>query len=313
MPVAVRKVAYAALALVYTHAVFGAIVRISGSGLGCGNHWPDCNSQLWPTLSDPRTIIEFTHRLLASALLLTIGALVWLSYRSDRAKPVRTPAVVALAIAIAAALVGALIVKLDLSSPYLIAVHNGIAMLLLATLVVALVHAGGLGAATLAPGAASPKTFRGAIAAAVLAFIVVEFGALTANVPGAAQSCQGFPWCHNVLLSGAPLHTQIAHRVLAFLLFFHVFGLAVGIRKRREARTIVLASRFAFYAIVLQVCVAAALVELHLPAPLQSLHQAVGTLVFVTIAMLTALAKQGSAHPAGARDSATPATLAPAQ
>jgi heme a synthase len=304
-----RRVAYAALILVYTHAVFGAIVRISGSGLGCGNHWPDCNNQLWPTLHDPRTIIEFTHRLLASALILTIIALVWLARTDTRPKSVRPPALLALAIAISAALIGALIVKLDLSNPYWIVVHNGIAMLLLATLVVAVARAGGLGAATLVPGDATPKTYRAARIAAIMAFIVVEFGALTANIPGAAQSCQGFPWCHNTLLQGAPLHTQLTHRVLAFLLFFHLFALAYLVRKRREAPRIVLAARLAFFAVVLQICVAATLVELHLPAPLQSLHQAVGTLIFIATMILATLAKRASAEPLAAH---APATLAPA-
>jgi heme A synthase len=167
-------------------------------------------------------------------------------------------------------------------------------MLTLATLVVGLIRSGGLGAASLETGATSARTARAATVAAVLAFIVVLFGAATANVPGAAQSCVGFPICRLVLLRGTPLMTQLAHRALAFLLFLHVFGLAYSVKRRNEDPRIVLASRLAFAVIVLQIVVAAALVELRLPAPLQSLHQAVGTLVWITIFAFATLARVGA-------------------
>ena len=302
----IRRLAYAALCIAFVHVLFGAIVRITGSGLGCGNHWPDCNSQLFPSIGFSSTVlIEYTHRLLAAALSVTTILLVVLAHRDPAARPVRGPANVALALVITAAIVGAIVVKLDLASR-LVVLHYGIAMLTLATLVVAVVRAGGFGAARLVPGATSTKTYRGARIAAVLAFIVVLFGAATANIPGAAQSCQGFPICRTVLLHGAPLHTQITHRLLAFLLFFHVFGVAFAVRKRAEDRPVVLAGQLAFAAIVLQILVAASLVELHLPPPLQSLHQAVGTLVWVTIFAFATLARVGAGVDAVASASARP-------
>ena len=42
VPAPVRRAAYAALAVSLVHIIFGAIVRISGSGMGCGDHWPTC-------------------------------------------------------------------------------------------------------------------------------------------------------------------------------------------------------------------------------------------------------------------------------
>jgi heme a synthase len=290
----IRRLAYAALLIGYTHTVFGAIVRITGSGLGCGNHWPDCNNQLWPSVGASSTvIIEYTHRILAATLVATVVALVVLSSRNREARPVRGPAWLALALVLTAAVVGAIVVKFDLADR-LVVLHYGIAMLTLATLVAAVVRAGGFGAASLETGAASPRTYRGARIAAILAFIVVLFGAATANIPGAAQSCQGFPACRTILLHGAPLHTQLTHRILAFLLFFHVFALALGVKRRAEDGRIVLAARLAFAVIVLQILVAAALVELHLPPPLQSLHQAVGTLVWITIFAFASLARVGA-------------------
>ena len=77
----IRRLAYAALCIACVHVLFGAIVRITGSGLGCGNHWPDCNSQLFPSVGVTSTVlIEYTHRLLAATLLATVIGLVVLAY-----------------------------------------------------------------------------------------------------------------------------------------------------------------------------------------------------------------------------------------
>jgi heme A synthase len=58
--------------------VWGAYVRASGSGAGCGSHWPLCNGEVIPSSPTVKTIIEFSHRLSSGlALLLVAGALVW--------------------------------------------------------------------------------------------------------------------------------------------------------------------------------------------------------------------------------------------
>ena len=62
--------------------VWGAYVRATGSGAGCGNHWPLCNGEVIPRAEQLETLIEFTHRLTSGlALILTIGLLVW-AFRS---------------------------------------------------------------------------------------------------------------------------------------------------------------------------------------------------------------------------------------
>src|SRR5215470_12403938 len=58
--------------------VWGAYVRASSSGAGCGSHWPLCNGEVIPSSPTIKTIIEFSHRLSSGlALLLVAGALVW--------------------------------------------------------------------------------------------------------------------------------------------------------------------------------------------------------------------------------------------
>jgi heme A synthase len=82
--------------------------------------------------------------------------------------------------------------------------------------------------------------------------------------------------------------------VLAFLLLFHMIGAAIAIAKRGEARPVVTAARVAAGAIILQVIVAAAMVETRLPPSLQSVHQAVGTLVWVAVVVFALLARRGA-------------------
>jgi heme A synthase len=58
--------------------VWGAYVRASGSGAGCGSHWPLCNGEVIPSSPAVKTVIEFSHRLSSGlALLLVAGALIW--------------------------------------------------------------------------------------------------------------------------------------------------------------------------------------------------------------------------------------------
>jgi cytochrome c oxidase assembly protein subunit 15 len=68
----------------------GAIVRATGSGAGCGNHWPLCNGQVIPHHPRLATIIEFTHRSLTgictTLVVALIGWIFWAKPRGDRAR-----------------------------------------------------------------------------------------------------------------------------------------------------------------------------------------------------------------------------------
>src|ERR1700733_14910572 len=58
--------------------LWGALVRASGSGAGCGNHWPLCNGQVIPVSPGFHTIIEFVHRqMTVGSTLIVVALLVW--------------------------------------------------------------------------------------------------------------------------------------------------------------------------------------------------------------------------------------------
>src|SRR5436305_1308515 len=148
----VRRVAYVALIIGFAQVVFGAIVRITGSGLGCGDHWPDCYGAYTPTSNATSHLIEISHRYGAAALSIAIIALALIALRQRNAEGVAgrggalRPALIAALLVIVAALFGAATVKMDLN-PMVVVTHLAIAMSLLAVLVVVVVRTGGLGAA----------------------------------------------------------------------------------------------------------------------------------------------------------------------
>src|SRR5437016_4695792 len=132
------RLAWSAAACTYLLIILGAIVRITGSGMGCGDHWPLCNGKLLPPLDLP-TLIEYGHRLaaaLVSVLVSALAAYAWWLRRGagsgERYVPSRT-AYVALGLLIVQVLLGAVTVKLELP-PWTVILHLGTAMLLLATL-----------------------------------------------------------------------------------------------------------------------------------------------------------------------------------
>jgi cytochrome c oxidase assembly protein subunit 15 len=142
---ALRRFAWGVLAYFIATILWGAIVRATGSGAGCGDHWPLCNGtvlQQSPTLG---TIIEFTHRITAALdLFCVVGLLVWTWRRTVQGHLARWAAVAAVFFTLTEGLIGALLVKLGLTaqsqSPLrapMLALHLSNTLLLVAALAMA--------------------------------------------------------------------------------------------------------------------------------------------------------------------------------
>ncbi|MCX6123458.1 MAG: COX15/CtaA family protein [Proteobacteria bacterium] len=61
--------------------LWGAYVRASGSGAGCGEHWPMCKGEVIPQSPTLKTMIEFSHRVTSGLSLLLVVGLFWLARR----------------------------------------------------------------------------------------------------------------------------------------------------------------------------------------------------------------------------------------
>ncbi len=95
--------------------VWGAYVRASVSGDGCGSHWPLCNGEMLPTLGLVKTLIELTHRATSGVALLLVGGLMWQARKLfPSGHRVRRGALWSLVFILMEALLGAALVKFRL-------------------------------------------------------------------------------------------------------------------------------------------------------------------------------------------------------
>lgn len=88
--------------------LWGAFVRASGSGAGCGANWPLCNGEVVPRAPAIETLIEFTHRLTSGvALLLVIALAIWVFRQRKKGHPARRAAAASVFFIFTEAAVGA--------------------------------------------------------------------------------------------------------------------------------------------------------------------------------------------------------------
>lgn len=103
--------------LVYNLAViaWGAVVRATGSGAGCGSHWPLCNGETIPRAPSTATLIEFSHRATSGvALLSVVVLLVWALRAFERGHPARHAAIASMIFMVGEAAIGAGLVLFEL-------------------------------------------------------------------------------------------------------------------------------------------------------------------------------------------------------
>lgn len=94
--------------------LWGAVVRATGSGAGCGSHWPLCNGEVVPRDAAVETLIEFSHRLTSGvALISTLILLIWAYRRYQPGDIIRKGATWSMIFMVVEALVGAGLVLLE--------------------------------------------------------------------------------------------------------------------------------------------------------------------------------------------------------
>ncbi|MDE3200055.1 MAG: COX15/CtaA family protein [Acidobacteriota bacterium] len=142
---ALRRFAWAVLVYFIAVILWGTLVRATGAGAGCGDHWPLCNGTVVQHSPSVDTMIEFTHRITSGiSLFAVIGLLVWVLRATPKGHLARAATWASLAFTLVEAILGALLVKLGLTAqstsplraPYL-ALHLSNTLLLLAALTLA--------------------------------------------------------------------------------------------------------------------------------------------------------------------------------
>jgi len=297
---AVRRLSLLALATACLHLVFGAIVRISGSGMGCGNNWPKCYGYWFPPFSRPDLIVEVTHRYLASILLASVAVMALVAYRRRRDVHVSGPGGVlrsslgALGAVLLAAALGGVTVKFG-NATWATVAHWLVAMTVLAMIATTAIRAGSLGGSSAEREHGTARAMRSGRAAAILALLAVALGGLTAKFPGASVACTGIPLCdRNPAVDAGAAVLQMTHRAIAVLLLLHLVGVVAMLRRRRaeEAPIVARAALIALAMVILQLVVASSMVLFHLPPVLRSLHEATGVGIWLSCFLLAYLARR---------------------
>lgn len=295
---AFRRLAIATAVLTYMLIVVGGVVRVTGSGDGCGSSggWPLCNGSLLPALRTT-TLIEFSHRWITTITTVLVVALVisaWVWQRRHRRLVVSsTLAGVLLLVQIA---LGALVVEFDLPGG-IVMVHLANALLLLGVLVYVAVAATTIGANVEA--AAPASAFRLAMFAAAATYILALSGALIVETKSSA-GCDGWPLCGGGFQLPATSMDVIdmVHRVVAGVALI-VIGAVMGmvIRRYRGDRGVRLAAMLVNVVLLLQVAAGALVVVLRLPAGVQGLHIALASLLWASVVAVAVLVRARESQP----------------
>jgi heme A synthase len=279
--------------------VLGGVVRVTESGLGCGDDWPLCSGQWLPPL-ETKAIIEYAHRVAASFLVgpliaaTSIGA--WLRYR--REPWIVWPATAALVLVIVQALLGAAAVVTELSA-HTVMTHLAVAELTMACCVLVLImtYRGGMqgGPQPWAVGKARLFPPLSLVAAGAL-FILVLSGSYLTNTASATWACPTWPMCTNdwggFFPGGKLAMIHMAHRWVALIAGLVVmYALHLGFRGRTQPTLIRMLSMAAVGLFVAQTLAGAGVIWAGFgqDVELRALHLALASGVWVLVAALAIL------------------------
>ena len=272
--------------LAYNVAVilWGALVRATGSGAGCGGHWPLCNGDVLPDVSKIGTVIELTHRVMSGVALLLVAAMflwAWKTFAQGHAA--RRWAAWSLVFILTEALLGASLVLLghvarneSVGRVYSLGLHLVNTFLLLASL-------------ALAARAATRKIAKFSLALSwpLLALVLLAIaGAITAlgdTLFPAHTLAEGM---RNDFSSTASflIRLRIIHPILALAAGVVIALIAIPEFKRHRAPL----AGWLLALFLAQIAAGAASILLQAPLPLQLLHLLIADALWITLVLFTA-------------------------
>ena len=284
-----RRLAITSTAAAFLLVTIGGLVRATKSGLGCGANWPHCPGDVNRAL-----IIEFSHRAVAGIVVALLATLAVVAVRNlPHVRAVVWPAVATFALVLFQAVLGAIVVWLELKAESVV-LHLGTAMILLALLVylsaAALVLEGRLDVQS------DPALrTRGLVAAGAVLLLLLVGSYVTGT--GAGNVFPDWPLMNGRVIPDLGAHDEAAH-------FFHrllaaVAGLVVGVlliqtmRAGRRAPQQAGLARAAAGLFVVEVLIGAANVWSDLNAAWVTAHLALGAGIWLTLVTVAVIS-----HPA---------------
>lgn len=284
-----RRFAWGVLGYNLAVILWGALVRATGSGAGCGGHWPLCNGDVLPEISQSATVVEFTHRVMSGAALMAVVALFGWAWKAlPRRHPARRWAAWSLVFICTEALIGAALVLLghvarneSVGRVYSLATHLVNTFLLLACLALTAwrstdpVSAGG-----------RRHQWRLTIALAAVISVAVA-GAITAlgdTLFPSTSLAQGvaddFAATANFLI-----RLRIVHPMLAVLAGVYLASLAAPEYRARRAPRLRALSGWLLALVGTEIIAGGASVLLGAPIWMQLIHLLVADLMWITLVL----------------------------
>jgi heme A synthase len=215
-----RLLAIGSVLSVYGLILFGGIVRITDSGMGCGPDWPLCNGEVIPSVWTMETTLEYLHRVFALFVIIFSGLLLLFGWRRrHESRWFLILPVIAVSLVMVQSGLGAITVLLDLHAEVTTS-HHLIAQIFLGTLialgVLTLRHRF---SGTIDGPTGSSRITRAGIIAGVSTVLLLVAGAYTATT-GAGYACPEWPLCAGYYVPGTGsgyVDTQLTHRWLAMI------------------------------------------------------------------------------------------------
>jgi heme a synthase len=262
--------------------LWGAYVRASGSGAGCGNHWPLCNGEVVPRAAQVQTIIEFTHRLMSGVAFFAVATLLyWAIRRYPRGHGARTMAIASFCFLIAEAMLGAGLVLFEYvgannsaGRALYLSLHLANTLLLLAALALTAWFSGHR---------ASTRVSGLFATALALALIVCASGAIAAlgdTLFPASSLREGIRQDFSGA-TGVLLRLRVFHPALAVLSAVYFGWIAVSNFRANRVAPVVLVLTIA------QLCAGALNLALLAPVAMQIGHLLLADLVWISLVLMS--------------------------
>jgi heme A synthase len=287
---------YSLVVLVFNLAVilWGAYVRATGSGAGCGSHWPDCRGEIIPANPQIETLIEFTHRLssgVAFVLVLIMVVIAWKIY--PKGNPVRVGSGLSMFFMITEALVGATLVRfqwvaydVSLGRVITISIHLINTLLLLASITLTIWWAS-VGKKIIVQG---HKLAAIALILAILSMLIIGVtGAITAlgdTLFPAESLAEGIqqdfsPTAHFLL------RLRVWHPVIAIISGLYIIFIAFMLNRPEDDKLMRFFSTALVGLIVVQLVAGFINLLLLAPIPMQLVHLLLADLVWILLILFT--------------------------
>jgi len=274
---------------------WGAYVRATGSGAGCGRHWPLCDGVVVPRAQTVQMAIEFTHRVTSGiSLLAVVGLLGWAMRLYPRGHRVRRGAWGVMILIVTEALLGAGLVLFELVADnasmvraFSMVAHLTNTFLLIGALTLTAWWAsGGAGLRMRQP---LTRALLVGLASVLLVGGLGAIAALGDTLFPAASFAEGLRQDFS-----STVHPLVAlrkyHPLAAIAAAVYLVALALTVRRRSRSADVALFSRALVALVLVQLLVGAVNVRLAAPVSMQLVHLMLADLVWIALVLFSAAA-----------------------